>query len=592
VLGRLRNGVVCALLCAASAACNPHLANLNRPGNPGAGSGPAADGGGALGLADAGLDASDQPTDAVSDAAANREADSASSARCGDGHVDADEACDDGNAETEACAYGLADCSVCDDTCHYTAGAVHSCGDGQTDRPDEACDDGNQVGESCAYGQHECSVCGPDCQNQAGATSFCGDGMIQDAHGEQCDDGNTSGGDGCDATCQVEHVVGCGNGVLDAGEQCDDNNTKNLDGCSAACKKENGWTCPETGACSEACGDKLVVGAEVCDDGNMVDGDYCSNDCRSAHRCGDHAVQSAANESCDDGNTILEACGYGKVSCSVCNASCKSQSGAVAYCGDGVVQAAQGEACEPSLDVRCGSDCKFACDEILISYSLASSFQITGTTFGLGDTSAAQPGGALIVAFKAGASGPVDGTGGITYLRSPIKLTQKISSTTIGTDIVGLAGTVDNQCPLQNQTLSGVNFTASACPYGSKHGGNDWTPVSQQVASPNGPGCLIYTSTGNISCSGAFCITAGLKSGDNAQDDTWDQPAATLVFSSGFANVQQRALGTPAAGSGQPSDKLEIPNNVTGRTWINFDGTETGRTCVKKPSDCSAPGAR
>ena|SRR3989344_487055 len=65
----------------------------------------------------------------------------------------------------------------------------------------------------------------------------CGDGTL-DA-GEQCDDGNTTNGDGCSAQCTIEQdEPQCGDGTLDAGEQCDDGNTTNGDGCSAQCKEE------------------------------------------------------------------------------------------------------------------------------------------------------------------------------------------------------------------------------------------------------------------------------------------------------------------------------------------------------------------
>jgi cysteine-rich repeat protein len=54
----------------------------------------------------------------------------------------------------------------------------------------------------------------------------CGDGVI--GFQEECDDANTSGGDGCSPTCLFEH---CGNGLLDIGEACDDGNGRSGDGC-------------------------------------------------------------------------------------------------------------------------------------------------------------------------------------------------------------------------------------------------------------------------------------------------------------------------------------------------------------------------
>ena len=59
----------------------------------------------------------------------------------------------------------------------------------------------------------------------------------------------------------------CGDGILDAGEACDDGNTTNGDGCSSTCELES------------LCGDGILEGNEVCDDGNTVDGDGCSSTC-------------------------------------------------------------------------------------------------------------------------------------------------------------------------------------------------------------------------------------------------------------------------------------------------------------------------
>jgi cysteine-rich repeat protein len=68
----------------------------------------------------------------------------------------------------------------------------------------------------------------------------CGDGRV-DA-GEQCDDGNTAGGDGCSSDCKLEPPAPphCGDGHVDPGEACDDGNTTDGDGCSATCTLEIG----------------------------------------------------------------------------------------------------------------------------------------------------------------------------------------------------------------------------------------------------------------------------------------------------------------------------------------------------------------
>ena len=61
----------------------------------------------------------------------------------------------------------------------------------------------------------------------------CGDGTV--GYGEQCDDSNRVGGDGCSAVCTTEV---CGNGITDVGETCDDGNTINYDDCPANCVEQ------------------------------------------------------------------------------------------------------------------------------------------------------------------------------------------------------------------------------------------------------------------------------------------------------------------------------------------------------------------
>jgi cysteine-rich repeat protein len=72
-----------------------------------------------------------------------------------------------------------------------TPGAMNGpcpvCGDGVTDAPEE-CDD---AGESAS--------CDADC-----TLAECGDGTLNTTAGEECDDGNTTPGDGCDASCLIE----------------------------------------------------------------------------------------------------------------------------------------------------------------------------------------------------------------------------------------------------------------------------------------------------------------------------------------------------------------------------------------------------
>mgnify|MGYP002529627799 CR=1 FL=1 len=94
---------------------------------------------------------------------------------CGDGTVDAVEACDDGNSiDTDACT------TTCD---------LAVCGDGFVHEGVETCDDGNTSNTA---------ACLNSCRQAA-----CGDGFLE-AGVEQCDDGNNASGDGCSDTCLTE----------------------------------------------------------------------------------------------------------------------------------------------------------------------------------------------------------------------------------------------------------------------------------------------------------------------------------------------------------------------------------------------------
>ncbi|MBA3453033.1 MAG: DUF4215 domain-containing protein [Deltaproteobacteria bacterium] len=108
------------------------------------------------------------------------------------------------------------------------------------------------------------AACGDDGNNN----DDCGDGHVTGP--EQCDDGNSSSGDGCSASCRTEGSLTCGDGTVDvATEQCDDGNTTGGDGCSATCQNEMNLLC----------GNSTIDGTEACDDGNVISGDGCSAMC-------------------------------------------------------------------------------------------------------------------------------------------------------------------------------------------------------------------------------------------------------------------------------------------------------------------------
>ncbi|MGB5502050.1 MAG: DUF4215 domain-containing protein [Polyangiales bacterium] len=164
-------------------------------------------------------------------------------------------------------------------------------------------------------------------------SATCGNGIVEP--GEVCDDGNTTTGDGCGATCLLEagepcladpqcqsddcSIVNscedvCGDGFVEGGEVCDDGNTTGGDGCAADCSYAdnlpNGSSCGTNLECTSgfcdsgtcACdGNDDCLASEVCDSFELP------NACEAANQCGNGTVE--AGELCDDGNnTSLDGC--------------------------------------------------------------------------------------------------------------------------------------------------------------------------------------------------------------------------------------------------------------------------------------------
>jgi len=203
----------------------------------------------------------------------------AGEAVCGDGAVEGDEECDDGDRDAG---------DDCTNAC-----ALARCGDGVTLAGVEECDDGNDV---------DTDACTNAC-----TSAICGDGVLFEGV-ERCDDGNRRNGDRCSDSCVV---TVCGDGVVQEGEECDDGNDDPADACTNACTLAR-------------CGDGVAAQGEECDDGNDSDEDACTSSCARA-RCGDGLAQTAAGEECDDGNDSDE---------DACLSSCRA-----ATCGDGALRA-------------------------------------------------------------------------------------------------------------------------------------------------------------------------------------------------------------------------------------------------------------
>ncbi len=178
-------------------------------------------------------------------------------------------------------------------------------------------------------------------------SSICGNSTLE--LNEECDDGNTTNGDGCSSECLIEGS--CGDGICQLNEghaQCpvDCPSFNCGDGFCSAFDQENGVTCQPD--CSITCGDQICQQ----DEGYQV----CEQDCPSFN-CGDGFCSAFDQE---NGVTCQPDCSVtcGDQICQqdegyqVCEQDCPSFN-----CGDGFCSAfdqENGVTCQPDCSVTCG----------------------------------------------------------------------------------------------------------------------------------------------------------------------------------------------------------------------------------------------
>ena len=190
-----------------------------------------------------------------------------------------------------------------------------------------------------------------------GPAFTCGNGIVEP--GEQCDDGNLAGGDGCSAACAIETCYHCSGGGAgscsqsSAGTACaDDGNACTDDLCDAA------------GACTHP---NIPAGTICPDDGNVCTDDQCDG--------GGNCVHTNNAAPCDDGNacTRADACSGGNcvgtdpIDCSVLSqchgpGTCDQSSGQCAFCPVGYIIGGGGCQKTYSIDASLLDNLSYFCD--------------------------------------------------------------------------------------------------------------------------------------------------------------------------------------------------------------------------------------
>ncbi len=217
---------------------------------------------------------------------------------------------------------------------HETAACLPPCD--ADDRADFAACVASGEGE-CAAGNRRCCALAAEClgpleDQLVTTTDTTCEAVLEDA---------------CWPPCDVEHEL--------AFDAC-------VAGSSTVCSAGDDTCCALAADCLGELGD-IVVYADGCcaDESDCHTGETCDVElwtCSAPPRgCGDGV--RAADEECDDGNTITESCAYGQMSCAVCDASCHQVQGATSYCGDFSTDSSAGEECDPPDMVDCDFECRF-----------------------------------------------------------------------------------------------------------------------------------------------------------------------------------------------------------------------------------------
>lgn len=265
--------------------------------------------------------------------------------------------CDD----IDECGLGTDNCSV-DATCSNTIGAFAcTCnfgftGDGATCTDIDEC--ASPMTNNCDSnatctndpGSFSCSCNSGYAGDGVTCAEICGDSVV--TPGEQCDDGNSNAGDGCDASCDWEMpdcsmVVAPTSGSLALTVNA---SVQWLSGWELI----TGWTwwdgateAPGTTTASHTyyASWMRTVRANLTHRDNGGITTACENYVEAATTCGDGNLEYG--EECDDGASNGVACIASYAStCTYCSTSCRDTVVTGPNCGDGIIQVGNGEACD------------------------------------------------------------------------------------------------------------------------------------------------------------------------------------------------------------------------------------------------------
>ncbi|HEY5950496.1 MAG TPA: DUF4215 domain-containing protein [Kofleriaceae bacterium] len=285
---------------------------------------------------------------------------------CGNGVIDGTEQCDDGMANgtpnarcTTQCIWTCIDDSWCADT--ETCNGAETC-------VDHACVAGTDLADGASCGTAKL------CRAGVCTDAVCGDQFVT-APNEECDDANSTAGDGCESNCKYSCLSTDTARNCTPTDPCQGQGTCNdsTHVCAAGTPLNDNASCGtgkycKTGVCTTAvCGNGMTEPGEQCDLGtsNGTIGSGCKANC--TYECVTAATDCAAAPACNIATcTTAHACDNvpdptkNGMSCggtNICsNGACVAPT---AVCGNGVTEG--GEQCDFGASNGAGTGCETNC---------------------------------------------------------------------------------------------------------------------------------------------------------------------------------------------------------------------------------------